>query len=75
MQRCRCGECCKGRIDDPRTASLRIAGSPPSCGRGGGSGKPRTPTPIPGSGCRLTLGKLRWSYAAGTGAPNQRAGE
>jgi hypothetical protein len=34
MQRCRCGECCKGGNDDPRTASLRIAGSPPSCGRG-----------------------------------------
>jgi hypothetical protein len=28
MQRCRCGECCKGGNDDPRTASLRIAGSP-----------------------------------------------
>jgi Resolvase, N terminal domain len=28
-------ECCKGENDDPRTASPRIAGSPPSCGRSG----------------------------------------
>jgi DNA invertase Pin-like site-specific DNA recombinase len=25
MRPCRCGECCKGGLDDPRTASLRIA--------------------------------------------------
>jgi hypothetical protein len=28
MQRCRCGECCKGRFDDPRTPPC-IVGSPP----------------------------------------------
>jgi hypothetical protein len=43
MQRCRCGECCKGGDDDPRIASLRIAGSPPHAG-GSAGGKPRTPT-------------------------------